>query len=203
MNHFFAIFFFCDHFFSITFFSITLFSITFFRSHFFDHLFSITSLRSPLFCDHLFFAITSFSITLFFNHTFLRSHYLRSHYLRSHFLRSPFCDHFFAITFFSITFFFSICLCLTIHIATALHLFSACTLDVTSTVMTRMHVRSSMCAHSPSSGSSVNESCTQDTEQKHGKHGSGAPLNSFPLILAVVLAEHGGRLSSVDRDREL
>ena len=43
----------------------------------------------------------------------------------------------------------------------------------------------------------------QDTEQKHGKHGSGAPLSSFPLILAVVLAEHGGRLSSVDRDREL
>ena len=61
------------------------------------------------------------------------------------------------------------CLCLTIHIATALHLFSACTLDVTSTVMTRMHVRSSVCAHSPSSGSSVNESCAQDTEQKHGK----------------------------------
>ena len=43
----------------------------------------------------------------------------------------------------------------------------------------------------------------QDTEQKHGKHGSGAPLSSFPLILAVVFTEHGGRLSSVDRDREL
>ena len=28
-------------------------------------------------------------------------------------------------------------------------------------------------------------------------------MSSFPLILAVVLAEHGGRLSSVDRDREL
>ena len=51
------------------------------------------------------------------------------------------------------------CLSLTIHIATALHLlFSACTQDVTSTVMTRMHVRSSMRAHSPLSGSSVNES---------------------------------------------
>ena len=25
-------------------------------------------------------------------------------------------------------------------------------------------------AHSPLSGSSVNESCAQDTEQKHGKH---------------------------------
>ena len=61
-------------------------------------------------------------------------------------------------------------MCLTIHIATSLHLFSACTLDVTSTVMTRMHVRSSMRAHSPLSGSSVNESCAQDTEQKHGKH---------------------------------
>ena len=56
------------------------------------------------------------------------------------------------------------CLCLTIHIATALHLFSACALDVTSTVMTRMHVRSSMCAHSPLSGSSVNKSSAQDTE---------------------------------------
>ena len=96
------------------------------------------------------------------------------------------------------------CLCLTIHMATALHLFSACTPDVTSPVMTRMHVRSSHgVSHSPSSCSSVNESCAQDTEQKHGKHGSGAPLSSFPLILAVVLAEHGGRLSSVDRDREL
>ena len=95
------------------------------------------------------------------------------------------------------------CLCLTIHIATVLHLFSACTLDVTSTVMTRMHVRSSMCAHSPLSGSSVNESCAQDTEQKHGKHGGGAPLSSFPLLLVVVFAEHGGCLSSVDRDREL
>ena len=59
------------------------------------------------------------------------------------------------------------------------------------------------CAHSPLSGSSVNESCAQDTEQKHGKHGSGAPLSSFPLLLVVVLAEHGGCLSSVDRDREL
>ena len=28
-------------------------------------------------------------------------------------------------------------------------------------------------------------------------------LSSFPLILAVVLAEHGGRLSSVNRDRGL
>ena len=51
------------------------------------------------------------------------------------------------------------CLCLTIHIATALHLLSsACALDVTSTVMTRMHVRSSMLAHSPLSGSNMNES---------------------------------------------
>ena len=43
----------------------------------------------------------------------------------------------------------------------------------------------------------------QDTEQKHGKHGSGALLSSFPLLLVVVLAEHCGCLSSVDRDREL
>ena len=75
------------------------------------------------------------------------------------------------------------CLCLTIHIAAALHLlFSACTLDVTSTVMTRMHVRSSMRAHCPLSGSSVNESCAQDTEQEHGKHGSGTLLSSFLLV---------------------
>ena len=47
------------------------------------------------------------------------------------------------------------------------------------------------------------QSVAQDTEQKHGKHGSGAPLSSFPLLLRVVLAEHGGCLSSVDRDREL
>ena len=74
-------------------------------------------------------------------------------------------------------------MCLTIHIAAALHLlFSACTLDVTSTVMTRMHVRSSMRAHSPLSGSSVNEGCAQDTEQEHGKHGSGTLLSSFPLV---------------------
>ena len=43
----------------------------------------------------------------------------------------------------------------------------------------------------------------KDTEQKHGKHGSGALLSSFPLLLVVVLAEHGGCLSSVDRDRGL
>ena len=66
-----------------------------------------------------------------------------------------------------------------------------------------MHVRSSMRAHSPFSGSSVNESCAQDTEQKHNKHGSGALLSPFPLLLVVVLAEHGGCLSSVDRDRDL
>ena len=57
------------------------------------------------------------------------------------------------------------------------------------------------CAHSPSQVSSTK--VAQDTEQKHGKLGSGAPLSSFLLILVVVLAEHGGCLSSVDRDREL
>ena len=75
-------------------------------------------------------------------------------------------------------------------------------LDVTSTVMTRMHVRSSMRAHSPLSGSSVNGSCAQDAEQKHCKHGSGALLSSFLLLFVVVLVERGC-LSSVDRDREL
>ena len=43
----------------------------------------------------------------------------------------------------------------------------------------------------------------QDTEQKHGKHGGGAPLSSFPLLLVVVLAKHAGCLSFVDCDREL
>ena len=47
------------------------------------------------------------------------------------------------------------------------------------------------------------ESCAQYTEQKHGQHGGGAPLSSFLLFFVVVLAEHGGCLSSVDRDREL
>ena len=69
--------------------------------------------------------------------------------------------------------------------------------------MTRMHVRSSMRAHSPLSGSSVNGSCAQDAEQKHGKHGSGALLSSFLVLFVVVLVGHGGCLSSVDRDREL
>ena len=72
--------------------------------------------------------------------------------------------------------------------------------DVTSTVMTRMQVRSSMRAHSLLSGSRVNESCAQDTEQKHCKHGSRALLSSLPLLLVAVLAEHGGCLSSVDRN---
>ena len=43
---------------------------------------------------------------------------------------------------------------------------------------------------------------TSRAEQKHGKHDSGAPLSSFPLLLVVVLAEHGGCLSSVGRDRD-
>ena len=47
------------------------------------------------------------------------------------------------------------------------------------------------------------QSVAQDTEQIHGKHGSGALLSSFPLLLVAVLAEHGGCLSSVDRDRGL
>ena len=47
------------------------------------------------------------------------------------------------------------------------------------------------------------ESVAQDTELKHGKHGSGALLSSFLVLLVVVLAEHGGCLPSVDRDREL
>ena len=60
-----------------------------------------------------------------------------------------------------------------------------------------------MRAHSKLSGSSVDESCAKDTVPILGKHGSGASLNPFPLLLVVVLAEHGGCLSSVDRDREL
>ena len=47
------------------------------------------------------------------------------------------------------------------------------------------------------------QSVEQDTEQKHGKHGSGALLSSLPLLLVAVLAEHGGCLSSVGRDRGL
>ena len=47
------------------------------------------------------------------------------------------------------------------------------------------------------------QSVAQDTEQMHGKHGSGALLSSFPLLLVVVLVEHVGCLSSGDRDRGL
>ena len=43
--------------------------------------------------------------------------------------------------------------------------------------MTRMHIRSSIHTNSPLSGSSVNESCAQDTEQKHGKH--------FPCLSSI------------------
>ena len=75
------------------------------------------------------------------------------------------------------------CLCLTIHIDTALHLL----LSVFFTAHRRCQA----------------QIVAQDTEKKHGKHCSGAPLSSVPLILGVVLAEHGGCLSSVDRDREL
>ena len=49
------------------------------------------------------------------------------------------------------------------------HLLSVCTLDLTSTVMTYMHIHPCV-MHSPLSGSSVNESCAQNTEQIHGKH---------------------------------
>ena len=47
------------------------------------------------------------------------------------------------------------------------------------------------------------QSVAQDTEQKHDKHGSGALMSSFLLLLVAVLAGHGGCLSSVDRDRGL
>ena len=60
-----------------------------------------------------------------------------------------------------------------------------------------------MGAHSPSSGSSVNESCAQDTEQILGKHGSGVLLSPFPLFFVAVLVEQVGCLSSGDRDRGL
>ena len=71
----------------------------------------------------------------------------------------------------------------------ALFFFPACTLDVTSTVMTRMHVRSSMRAHSPLSGSSVTESCAQDTEQMHGKQVLyAATVFDFRDLLVVAVA---------------
>ena len=47
------------------------------------------------------------------------------------------------------------------------------------------------------------QSVAQDAGQIHGKHGSGALLSLFPLFLVAVLAEHGGCLSSGDRDRGL
>ena len=56
--------------------------------------------------------------------------------------------------------------------------------------------------HSPSV-SSKRSTLRAGHRAEHGKHGGGAPLSSVPLILGVVLAEHGGCLSSVDRDREL
>ena len=59
----------------------------------------------------------------------------------------------------------------------------------------------SMCTHSPFYR--CQEKSVARWTQIHGKHGSGAPLSSFLLLLVVVLAEHGGCLSSVDRDREL
>ena len=49
----------------------------------------------------------------------------------------------------------------------------------------------------------LSRKCVARWTQIHCKHGCGAPLSSFPLLLVVVLAEHGGCLSSVDRDREL
>ena len=48
---------------------------------------------------------------------------------------------------------------------------------------------------------SCREKCVARWTQIHGKHGSAALLSSFPLLLVVVLAEHGGWLSSVDRHR--
>ena len=59
-----------------------------------------------------------------------------------------------------------------------------------------------MCCTAHLCQAKTGHTCAQDTEQIHGKHGSGAPLSSSPLIL-VVLAEHCGCLSSADRDREL
>ena len=62
----------------------------------------------------------------------------------------------------------------TCHTHTALFcsLFTGRDID---SVDSRAH--SSCVLHSPLSGSSVHESCAQDTEQIQGKHGSGALLN--------------------------
>ena len=54
--------------------------------------------------------------------------------------------------------------------------------------------------HSPLVSSKRVIPCAQDTEQKHGKHGSGAPLSSF-LLLFVVRSEHGGCLSFANLER--
>ena len=58
----------------------------------------------------------------------------------------------------------------------------------------------SMCTHSPFT---VVKKSVLRAGHIHGNHGRGALLSPFPLLLVVVLAEHGGCLSSVDRDREL
>ena len=47
------------------------------------------------------------------------------------------------------------------------------------------------------------QSVAQDAQQIHGKHGSGALLSPFPMLLIAVLAERVGCLSSGDRDRGL
>ena len=93
-------------------------------------------------------------------------------------------------------------LCLTIHTATALRLLSSArTLDVTSTVVTRMHVRSSMRAHSPLScferERKLRAGRRADTRQTWWR------MSLFSLFLVAVLAEHVGCLSSGDRDRGL
>ena len=117
-------------------------------------------------------------------------------------------------TFRKTVFFFklSLCLCLTIHIchSTPLVVFSLYTRrDIDSD---DSHAHSSMCAHSPLSGSSVKEFCAQDTEQIHGKHGSGALFESrcslstlvvCPLVIATVGCEAGTSAELVGTSVEL
>ena len=140
-------------FFHILSFSFIFLHFSFIFLHFLSFSFMFLHSLSFSFIFFHFFRSLSFSFILFhfLSFSFVLFHFLSFSFVLFHdlhFLSFSCIFSFFFFHFLFVSFFCAQeeCLCLTIHIATALHLFSSCTLDVTLTAMTRMHPLIHVCA---------------------------------------------------------